>query len=246
MIIERIKQMISKYLFLKIFIGILIAIIFIFYFKTFFTNGVYFNDTFLKKEILPSERHYTGKSKYGSIQIIVKGLMNNQSSLDVIYRLPNNINEQYTVNFDNINNLEIGILNIKDKDDKIIFQGGVYSRNLRLLIPKDGQPIIYDGQILAIGESPYTDEYKTSLNNIVSFATSDNDMIRGEFQYLVPAIFLLLLTLIDFKFPLFFFTLRNFLSVKDPEPSEIYLTMQRASWFIYPIIALILMLAAIL
>lgn len=250
MIIESTRQLILKSIFIKIIIGILIILIFIFYFKVFSTKGAYFYGIFLKKEVFSSGTQYTGNSKKGSIQIIVKGQIKNQSSVDVIYRLPNNVNYYYTVNFDDVTGPYIGIQNIKDKDGKIAFSGGNYSRDIHYLTSKDGQTI-FDTQVIVNGESPYNSDYiiypdnEVSLSNVVSFATSENDLIRGQYEYLVPAIFILVFTLIDIKFPLFFFYIRNFLVVKDPEPSELYTTIQRAGWLIGPAIAFILMIAAI-
>lgn len=88
-------------------------------------------------------------------------------------------------------------------------------------------------------------ENKVSINNIVSFATSENKMIRGKYQYLVTAIILFIVTLIDIRYPLFFFKLRHFLDIKDHETSDFYITMQRISWYMAPIIEIIFMIVAI-
>ena len=261
MAIERIKQIISKNAFLKVLICTFITVIMIFYFKTFFTTGVYFDDAFLKKQVLSSEIHYTGKTKYGRIQIMVKGIVDKQNSVEVDYRLPNDINKKYTVKFEKlsnlgigmeniedeyVSNLGIGIENIKDGEGNTIFPGGVYKKDIHYLFEKDGNPFLDDfNQIIIESEDLYNKNYKVSLNNVAAFATSANDVIRGKYKYFVPAILLLIVELIDIKFPLLFFTLRNGLDVKDPEPSEFYLLMQNISRYVYPIIAIILMIAAI-
>jgi hypothetical protein len=64
-------------------------------------------------------------------------------------------------------------------------------------------------------------------------------------RFLMPAIFLIIFTVIDRMFPLFFFKLRHFLDVKDPEPSDLYIAVQRLSWYAYPVITAILLIAAI-
>lgn len=261
MIIERIKKLISKITFLKVLICTFIIVALIFYFKAFFTMGVYFNGEFLKKETVSSEIHYKGKTTYGKIQIIVKGLANEQSSVEVDYRFPNNINKKYIVEFKKLSNLEIGMENIEDRyrrhleigiesirdeEGNTIFSEGVYKKNIHYLFDKDRNPFMDDfDQFIVDMEDAYTSNYKVSLNNVVAFATSANDVIRGNFEYFVPAIFLLIFTLIDVTFPLFFFTLKNALSVKDPEPSEFYIFIQKISWYAYPILAIILMIAAL-
>jgi hypothetical protein len=261
MTIERIKKLISKTTFLKVLICTFILVILFFYFRTFFTMGVYFDDAFLKKEIVTSETHYKGKSKYGKIEIIVKGLANKQSIVEIEYRLPNNINKKYIVEFEKVSNLgigidnigdgyvrdsRIGIENIKDEQGNIIFPGGVYEKGFDFLFKKNGDPFMDDiSHVVIEMQDPYNNNYNVSLNNVAAFATSANDVIRGKYEYFVPAILLLLVTLIDIKFPLFFFTLRNGLDVKDPEPSDFYLLMQNISRYVYPIIAIILMIAAL-
>jgi len=261
MTIEKIKQLTSRITFLKVLICTAIMVILIFYFKTFFTTGAYFDEAFLKKQVLSSENHYKGKNKYGSIEIIVKGLVNKQSSVAMDYRLPNNINKKFIVNFEDISNLDtsvenivdkyvgnpgIGIKNIKDEDGNTVFPGGVYKKDINYLFEKDGEPILDDFNQIIIGmEDPYNNNYKVSLNNVAAFATSAKDVIRGKYEYFVPAILLFILTLIDIKFPLFFFTLKHLLDVKDPEPSEFYIFMQKISWCLNPTIGIILMIAAI-
>jgi len=97
MIVERIREMNRKDIFLKIVLPAVVIVLLIFYFKAFFTEGAYFNDTFLVKRVVGTERHYIGKNKQGNIYIIVKGLEDSYESMEVIYRLPGNIDRQYTV-----------------------------------------------------------------------------------------------------------------------------------------------------
>ena len=51
MVISRIRQIISKNIFLKILIYACVIIVILLYLRAFFTTGVYFDDTFLKKEV---------------------------------------------------------------------------------------------------------------------------------------------------------------------------------------------------
>ncbi|SKC79272.1 hypothetical protein [Maledivibacter halophilus] len=243
MSIEEIKKIILKKAYIKIFLSILIIFILGIYFKTFFTIGVYFNDTFLKKEVISSDNHYRDEDIYGDIHITVK--QNNDESVQVLYRLPNNINEEYTVNFKEASNGESEVDSIEDEEGEIIFEGK-YIKGSSILLDKNGEPIL-DGifRISFPGQNPYENNYKISLLNIVKFATFEKDRIRGKVELLIFAVFILIIWLIDIKFPLFFFKLRNFLEVKDPEPSEFYIMIQRISWFVYPAIALVLLIVAI-
>lgn len=246
MIIERIKQMISKNIFLKVSVYIFVIVLLIFYFKAFFTTGVYFDHVFLKKEVVSCDNHYSGKGEYGRINITVKGIINKDSSADVIYKLPNNINKKYTVSFKDASNWELGIENIKDEKGNIVFEGE-YRKNDFFLYDKNGEPLFEVNQIMTPHNviTPYNSSYEVPMKSAADFATFSSETIRGEYEYLMLAIVLFVLTLIDIKFPLFFFTLRHFLDVKNPEPSDLYIEIQRISWYVYPIIGIILMIAAI-
>ena len=136
---ERVKQNILKNKFFKASLWTFLVIILIFYFKAFFTTGVYYDDTFLKKEVVNNENHYVGKSKYGFIDITVKKQNNIQDSADVIYRLPNNINKKYIVSFKDAGDMEQEFKNIKIKDENgnIIFEGR-YKKDDDFLIDKNG------------------------------------------------------------------------------------------------------------
>lgn len=248
MTIGRVRQMISKSIFLKVLLCIFVIAVMIFYFKAFFTTGVYFNDTFLKKKVVNSDSHYIGESLYGTIHITVKGVKNKDRYADVIYSLPNGIHMQYTVTFKDASNWDLGIVNIKDEKGNIIFEGfeGEYDKDSPFLYDKSGKPLIEDViRVVIDGENPYDEDYTVPLKNVADMATFSNDTIRGRYDYLILAIFIFIFTAVDIKFPLFFFKLKHFLDVKDPEPSDFYVFMQRISWYVLPVIGIILMITAI-
>jgi len=243
---ERFKQIISKNIFFKVLVLALLIVILIYYFKFFFTTGVYYDYKFLKKEVKSPDIHYINNNKYDKIQITVKGLINEQNSIDVIYKLPNNINRHYIVSYKDLSNLGFSDITIKDKDGSVIFEGE-YQKDSPFMLDKNGMPFTGFGGIrLTInGETQYDTDYEIPLKSVADFATSANETIRGEIEYLILAILLFILTIIDIRSPLLFFKLRHFLDVKDPEPSDFYITMQRISWVIYPLIGIILMIVAI-
>lgn len=241
----RIKEVISNNKLLKALLSILIIIALIFYFKVFFTSGIYFDDVFLKKEVISSDNHYLGESIYGNIHITVKGLEDKHNSVDVIYRLPNNINMKFTVMYKDKNDWDLGIENIKDRDGSIVFEGE-YTPGSNFLFNKNGRPILDDIIRVRINnESPYNENYKVPLKNVADLASFSNDTIRGRYDFLVIAMLLFAFTIIDIKFPLFFFNLEHFLHVRDPEPSDFYITVQRATRYILPTVGVVLMLAAV-
>jgi len=225
---------------------LLILILLFVYFKTFFTMGIYFDGVFLKKEGVDSICHYTGFNTYGNYHIIVNGQKNKDENVDVMYRLPNNINRQFTVNFIDNGDWEQGIVSIMDNDGIILFEG-YYREDNPFLIDKNGKPVM-DMNVLALvnGESPYNEEYKIPLKQVADIAHFNNDTIRGKYHYLIIAFIIFIIILIDIKYPLFFFNLEHFLDVRDPEPSDFYLYMQKASHYVLPVIGIGFMIAAII
>lgn len=197
-----IKNIVIKNKYIKFFLIIFVLSI---YFKTFFSIGVYYDDIFLKKEVIGTDVHYKGKTIFGVLHITVKGIKNRHDRVDVIYRLPNDINEQYTVIFKDPNNWDLGITSIKDENGNVVFEG-TYKKGSYFLFDKNGKPILDNKvRVYSNGASPYNDYYRIGLKSIVKFAMFENDRIRGDYINLFFAIFLSIILLIDIKFPLFFF-----------------------------------------
>ncbi len=243
--IESMKQGIEGNRLLKGIILAFLAAALILYFIVFFTRGAEFDDTFLKKEVVSSDAHYTGKNMYGSIHIIVKGIKDVHRSAEVIFRLPNDINRRYTVNFQDPKNWDAGIENIKGEDGSIVFEGE-YRKDRDFMVDKNGELWLdYNARVMKYGESPYNEDYKISLKNVADFAYSAKDITRGNYGLLVLALFFLAITIIDIKYPMLFFNLKYSFSVENPQPSDTYLALQKISWVAYPVIALFLMIAAI-
>ena len=72
--IERIKEAITKNMLIKVAFAAVAVVALILYFRVFFTKGVFYDGTFLRKEIVASETHYNGRGPYGYIYINVKGI----------------------------------------------------------------------------------------------------------------------------------------------------------------------------
>ena len=88
-------------------------------------------------------------------------------------------------------------------------------------------------------------EFDPSYVGMIRLVLEQNVMVRGNIGVLLLALLLIVLTVIDIKYPLAFFTMKHFLDVQNPEPSDFYITMQEISWVVVPIIALIVMIVAL-
>lgn len=233
---EKIKNLFYKKNRLFTLISIFAIILLVFYFKAFFTRGVYFYDKFLKKEVKNTETHYYNKK----IHIIVDKIDSNNTI--VTYNLAENLKKEFYVNYFLKDVGKYNIKGLKNELGNTVFEGEYQIGDL-LLFDERGEPII-DAISMGLGQFSY-DTYEVTPLSTLNFAFSANDRIRGEVGPLMMAILLFILTFIDIKYPLFFFTLNHFLDVKDPEPTDFYLSMQRVGWVVLPLIGVLLMILAI-
>jgi hypothetical protein len=247
LIYEKIRQLRNNKLFIIVLLVSLLLVIFL-YLKAFFTTGVNFNGVFLKKEIVSNETHYTGRSKQGAIHITVigRGSDTEKSMAEVIYNLPNNINQHYTVYFNHKEKYAMENVEIRDENENTVFEG-MYQKGDLFLYDVNNGPLIEDiiFHSNTDTEVPYAKNYKVSFINIVRFSTYEKEQIKGHLGMLLVAVVLIAVTAIDIKYPLFFFMLRYSLDVEDPKPSEHYITMQRAAWGINSVIALTFLILAL-
>lgn len=227
-----------------IVIAIILALIY--YFRLFFTTGINYDDTFLKRESKSTETIYSGSNTYGDLKITVQGIKNQDSSAKVIYQLPNHIYQVYTVEFKLPSYWEAGIQGIRDEDGTLVFEGD-YDLDNHYLIEKNGEMFFqFNGRVLIIDENLYGENYEINLTNVVDLVYSSLETIRGNYAFLLPSIVLFVIFIIDYRFPLFFFYSKHRFDVKDPEPSDMYLILQRVGWFLYPTIGIVLMIAALI
>lgn len=245
--VEKLKRRLSDKN-VRIIVLVAATVIIFFYYKAFFTVGVHFNDTFLKKEVVSEETHYKGKSKYGSIEIIVKGKGDDEkkSMTEVSYYLPNNINKSFSVYHNYKDQWLLGSVEIKDEGGNTLFDGR-YRRGSLFLYDSNNEPLI-QGSFGFYNDTPkvtYDSSYEVPLKSVVEFSLFEKEGIRGNVEIMIYAVILIILTAIDIKSPLMFFTLSHAIHVKDPEPTDLYIAMQQVSWVVIPAIALILLTVAI-
>lgn len=240
------KSKLKPYL-VKAMIAIAIIIVLLVYFKIFLIKGIIYDDVFLKRsEVSASEINYSGIGTYGDMTITVK----NAKEMGVIfveYNLPNNIHQQFTVESrESADQYSDKYLIIK-KDEVVVFKGNYNKKNI-FLIDSNGDVFFGEDEVSHYRNSrnPYYSGYKVALKNVADLAFFSNDIVLGRIELLVFAVFLFGLTLFDRKFPLFFFTMKHLLDVRDPEPSDFYIYIQKLTWIVYPIVGVCFMLYAII
>jgi len=218
----------------KILVLLLLAIVFL-YFKTFFSIGIFYDETFLKRKFISNERHYIGSNEYGTIDIAVKFDMENPNIKMVVFNFPNNSPKKYTINFNKDNLVET----IKNEDGKVIFSE---NHDTVANVLGQGAKFIADNTEIKVKKNnDNSGYYNISIRDIVSFSKPGYGEIRGDNGLLIGSIFLSIFYFIDLVYPLFFFKMKHILSVRNPQPSNLYLRIQKISWYIYPCIIFIML-----
>lgn len=91
----------------------------------------------------------------------------------------------------------------------------------------------------AYSPDDYWKNYETDAGTIRRFAQGPELVSRGSWGlYFAMLLFSALLAL-DVAYPLMIFYWQHMCDVRDPEPSDFYLGMQRAGWCVYPFLLLI-------
>ncbi|MDF2540443.1 MAG: hypothetical protein K0S47_161 [Herbinix sp.] len=234
----------SKIKYIALFVGVIIF--FIFYFNLFFDKGMMFEDSFLKQDKINGTYEYNGTAYGEDIQVTVDGEVEQSGTSNISFYIGDFFKKYYTVNATNITDTGADIA-IYEKT-LLLFEGN-YRKSQGTVPPiifnRKGEPE-FDIRVSVNQQSPFQASYQVSNSQIVTTAFQDNVVIRGSIPLLLMALILIIFTAIDMKSPLFFFQLRYMLSVNNPEPSEIYTFIQKITWYVNPVITLIILIAALL
>lgn len=109
------------------------------------------------------------------------------------------------------------------------------------LLDGTGAPATDDGLTITAetaGESQTT-LFSTPFTSLAQLAAGDNIHYRGSWQWFFFISVLAGLLSLTVAFPMTWFKLNHFLSVRDPEPSDFYLAMMKVEWVLVPVLLLI-------
>ena len=127
---------------------------------------------------------------------------------------------------------------ITNQDGKTIFKGYLTGGNYRYLLDENGEMDSDSFGIFAFTESDRNDpweRYTPSKQLVAELATQPDLVCRGSIGLFFLMIFFAFLLAVDIVMPELFFQLKHILDVRDPEPSDFYIAMQRLSWAILPV-----------
>ena len=120
------------------------------------------------------------------------------------------------------------------KNSQLIFSGGYDPREAYGWYDSDGR---WDsGLSVEWDTAPTGETHALTLDerNVMSFASGPDLVARGSWgAYVLVVLFSALLAL-DVAFPMTLFRLQHMCDVRDPQPTDFYLTVQRLGWVVYP------------
>lgn len=122
-------------------------------------------------------------------------------------------------------------------DDLLVFSGGC-DKDSGTLYREDGSREPGLSIWATTSYSSYWSSYQVDAFDVLYFAMEPDIVHRGSWAVWGVTLFISLLAAVDIAFPLAFFYLRYSFSVNNPEPSDLYLAMQKAGWVLMTAAAL--------
>ena len=202
-----------------------------------FRKGVVFDEHLLRIYETEDSTVYSGKVHREEVSVTVRSDLQ-----QVEYTVRDRIHDIYTIEYplESIKT-EFGTANgIRIlKNDKVLFEGGYFpNQDFLLWVDPNGE---WDAGI-QISYGTYGEPEKApqelTKSNVMYFLEGPEVVHRGSIGLYVLMVAMTLLLMLDVAHPLVLFKLQHMLDVRDPEPTEFYLGMQRVGWVIYPVLLL--------
>ncbi len=125
-----------------------------------------------------------------------------------------------------------------EKNGNFLFDGGRLGDMEMGWYQRDGQwapPIRFS---VHVGGS-YWENNDIAAEDILYFAEGPELVRRGSTGLYLLMVLLTVLLMVDVAFPLALFRLEHACDVRDPQPSDFFLTVQQVGWVLYPVLLLI-------
>ena len=208
-------------------------------------RGVAFSDTLLRVETSETQTVYTGKVNGEMVCIQVEPTGDNRT--DVVYQAGDRPAQTYTLEYPTETPVATQGGTTVDgvrvwRNGSVLFEGGVNpdAESLFRWYSLDGT--LDTDMIISVStgeEEDYGPPESLSRDSVWYFAQGPDTSARGSVGvYLLMLLFSALVAL-DAAFPRALFYMQHCCDVRDPEPSDFYLAMQRLGWVVYPVLILI-------
>jgi len=244
----------QRTVFQKVVLILLAAMIVVFGVVTAFNQsrkGILFRDSFLRLEEVTDADCFTGKAE-GERVTILRWYGSENGTRTITLRVGDRLNDTYTVYlgepmiqpqgpvsgsappmWDDIQTLRIA------KNGEVIYEGG-YREESGLFFTSDGEwsGLNIGMSTRVVGADPWKD-YTMSKSQLVSLALEPELVDRGDWRLYGLMVFFTLAVMVDVAFPYTLFRWRHHRWVKDPEPTDDYMSVQHLLWVILPVMVLV-------
>lgn len=200
-------------------------------------KGVTFEGTLLRIQTEADHTTYCGKVYGDEVSVVVRS-----AKAQVEYLVEDRVHDVYTVEYplEHIQTQFGSVPGIRIlKNDSILFEGGYDSR--QEFAPWVDQKGEWDVEIHVTYESTGGLRAPEELTrwDVMYFLNGPDIVHRGSIGLYLLMVLLTLILMVDVAYPLALFKLKHRLDVRDPEPTDFYLAMQKAGWVLYPMLLLV-------
>lgn len=202
-----------------------------------FRKGVTFEGTLLRIQAEENRTTYYGKIHGDEVSVIVR-----TEDMQVEYLVEDRVHDVYSVEYPlDVMQTQYGsVSGIRIlKNDKILFEGG-YDPQQEFASWFDQNGEWDPGICITYGTSGgnLSAPEELSRGNVMYFLNGPDVVHRGSIGLYLLVVLMTLLLMLDVACPLVLFKLQHMLDVRDPEPTDFYIGMQRVGWVIYPVLLL--------
>ena len=235
----------KRTLYQKIVLGLLAAMLVVFGIITAVNqsrDGILFGDDFLRKEEVTDADCFTGKVN-GEQVTVLRWYGSENGSRTITLRVGERIHDTYTVYLGEpmiplsgvVSNVASHLLEVPTvriaKNDAVIFEGG-YQESSGFFYTSRGEWTANGMYRMTDGSGADWLEKNPPDSFLVQLALEPELVDRGDWRLYGLMVLFTLLTMVDVAFPHTIFRLRHRRWVKDPEPTEDYMSMQHLAWMI--------------
>lgn len=193
--------------------GVILAV---FYFRYVFTEGIYYNNIFLMRS--------------GGETVVYEGTVNDLP-MELVRQVDASIDVLVTYRYDDI--------------EKVYKVHGDLEMAYELIVTCDGEVVYRGGQapdisIVGDGSEAQPDSKLPGMWLVIQVARDEPDF-RGSPVWGALSLIIMVIVLIDIRWPDLYFDLRYWMTVVDPEPTDFYRACQKAGRVIALVAVVILL-----
>ena len=202
-------------------------------------HGIRFGGGFLRKEETTDADCFIGQVNEEQVTIL-RWYGNENDTRTITLRVGERIHDTYTVYLGEpmipldeiaVTALQVSTVRITN-NETAIFEGG-YQESSGLFFTAEGEwpGLNLDVKIHVSGADPW-ENYTMTKGQLVQLALAPELIDRGDWRLYGIMVLFTLVTMVDVAFPNTLFRWRHRRWVKDPEPTDDYMSMQHLAWMI--------------